>query len=279
MIKYKDIVIILLAALTAVAILKIYVLDAVAIPSASMETTLIPGDFVLVNKLSYGIGITPSSNRKQASLSFLPEIHRNPVNRGDVVVFRFPESIQKSFFTNNDYFVKRCVAKSGDIVEIDHGQLIINNQSRSHVHRDGEQRKHRTTGQLYPSGSEYTLDEYGPLRVPAPGDILHLTNDTYPVWADLIKREGHSVSWSNKEGCLIDGKPTQFYIVSKRYVFVLGDNFYHSFDSRFWGFLPEEQIIGKATLIYWSLRSSDREDDSSSFLESIRWDRVGVLVR
>jgi signal peptidase I len=77
---------------------------------------------------------------------------------------------------------------------------------------------------------------------------------------------------------IIDNKPVSSYTIEKNYLFVLGDNLNHSYDSRYWGFLPEENIIGKAMMVYWSRSQLKPSRGFSGFLSSIRWNRIGRFV-
>lgn len=98
--------------------------------------------------------------------------------------------------------------------------------------------------------------------------MIDLTRAHFSQWEELIRREGHVVERS-AAGFLIDGQQARSYTVEQDYLFVLGDNRNHSYDSRYWGFLPEGNVVGKATLVYWS----------ASQVEGIRWGRIGTLVQ
>ena len=108
--------------------------------------------------------------------------------------------------------------------------------------------------------------------------IVPLSGKTIQLWRMLIMREGHSVGSGTSDTALIDGVPTSQYRIEKNYYFVLGDNRSNSLDSRFWGFVPEEMIIGKAMLVYWSFDKSAGSSFTGRF-SSVRWPRIGILVR
>ncbi len=90
-------------------------------------------------------------------------------------------------------------------------------------------------------------DDHGPLRVPAKGDTIAITMHDLPLYDRIITHyEGHKLSVSG-DSLLMDGAPLRNYVIAKNYYFVLGDSRDHSADSRYWGFVPEDHLIGKAT--------------------------------
>ena len=157
--------------------IRTFFIQAFKIPSGSMRTTLIEGDRLMVNKLRYGPKI-PFTNKR------LPGI--NKIERGDIVVFIFPENPKKDF-------IKRLIAFEGETVEV----------------RDGD---------IYIDGN-LVLDK----RIK---DIFYYNGGKYGSAYSSVK-------------------------VPEGQLFFLGDNSEFSHDSRFWGFVPVENIIGRAEFIYW----------------------------
>ena len=106
---------------------------------------------------------------------------------------------------------------------------------------------------MYPPGRGYTPDQYGPVRIPKAGQTITLTRENWPVYDVVInKYEGNQATINSDGTFTIDGKPATSYTFQQDYYFVMGDNRDNSEDSRFWGFVPQDHIVGKALMIYYS---------------------------
>ncbi len=113
---------------------------------------------------------------------------------------------------------------------------------------------------IFPRGSGFDLDHYGPVYVPARGDTLHLNAENWPAYRTLIARyEGHEAFRIDDNLFEINGEQTTTYVVEQDYYFVMGDNRDSSSDSRTWGYVPKDHIVGKAVLIYFSIDELSRQ--------------------
>ena len=116
---------------------------------------------------------------------------------------------------------------------------------------------------------EWTQDNFGPLWVPRRGATVTLTPQNLPLYARIIKNyEGNSLETDHAGNILVNGIPTTSYTFQMDYYFMMGDNRHNSADSRFWGFVPEDHIVGKPILIGWST------DKNKSFPRKIRLNRI-----
>lgn len=128
---------------------------------------------------------------------------------------------------------------------------------------------------LFPNSDKYShwnIDNYGPILIPKKGLTIALNDSTYAFYNRCIRNyEGNTVE--QKEGkFFINGKETGTFTFNYDYYWMMGDNRHNSQDSRFWGFVPEDHIVGKAWFIWLSL------DYNAPFLKKIRWDRLFTSV-
>ena len=108
---------------------------------------------------------------------------------------------------------------------------------------------------LFPNAPGFynSVDNYGPIHIPAQGEVLHLTLDNLPLYRRVITAyEGNTLELRDGQ-IVINGQPTDTYTVKQNYYWMMGDNRHHSQDSRFWGFVPEDHIVGKAMRVLWSI--------------------------
>ncbi len=139
--------------------------------------------------------------------------------------------------------------------------------------------KSRPDPDIFPRGKLWNRDNYGPLRVPVKGDVVTVNKSNYLEWDTFIKREGHTIELRGGDKVIIDGKETNQYTVENNYYFMMGDNRHNSLDSRFWGFVKREAIVGKAWFTYFSWNSEIPFGDFGKLLGSIRWDRIGMPIK
>ena len=124
---------------------------------------------------------------------------------------------------------------------------------------------------LFPFGIRQTLDDYRPVVVPKRGRTVRLTTETWPAVRDVIERhEGHTARRFADGRYEIDGALTDTYTFAQDYYFVLGDNRDDSSDSRRWGFVPRDHLVGKAVLIYFSWDARDARPRFERIFQPVR---------
>jgi signal peptidase I len=275
----KTILITLLAAI----LLKFFVIEAFRIPSTSMENTLDVGDFLVVNKLAFGFRTPRHLPLTSFSLPSLTIPFFTRVHRGDVVVFEFPGDRDEVKPDESVNYIKRCVGLPGDRVEIRFG-LVRVNEIEMNFPPLGRHTSHpiglpwKQSAELFPEGSNFSDVNYGPLDVPKRGDTLRLDPSSFYRWHVFIEREGHTVELKDST-ILIDGIASSIYRIQRNYYFMLGDNRDNSMDSRYWGFVPEDHLVGEALFVYWSWDPDISVTSLSEKFSTIRWKRIGTMIR
>lgn len=203
-----------------------FLVEPFRIPSGSMLPSLFIGDFILVNKFSYGVRL-PVANSKILDTS-LPK-------RGEVAVFRFPGNPSINY-------IKRVVGVPGDRILYKDKKLYVNGSAM-------EQTEARPY--FFAAGGD------------AQGEALRLTESLDGVKHDIILT-------MNRPDI-----PMPEIVVPEGKYFVMGDNRDHSNDSRYWGFVPEQNLVGKAFLIWFSW---DVVAEDKWFWDRIVWNRIGNSI-
>ena len=132
-----------------------------------------------------------------------------------------------------------------------------------------------TTNCIFPINKKWNQDQYGPLKIPKKGDVVTLNQETLPEYQWIIKNYEHN-SLENKNGkFFINGKETNQYTIQQDYYMMVGDNRDASLDARFFGFVPEENIVGKPMFTWMSLQGAFSDNGSSYQAPfKVRWDRM-----
>ncbi|KUE78339.1 signal peptidase I [Aeromonas schubertii] len=231
-----------------VLILRSFVYEPFQIPSGSMMPTLLVGDFILVEKFAYGLR-DPVTNTK-----FL---ETGEPKRGDVVVFKYPLD------TRVDY-IKRVVGLPGDRILYRNKELMIRPRCDEGQSCGGFKKldvKFEQRGEFTQMG--IPLDRYTEQL----GAVSHETLRN-PVMPDLVDR------YYRQSGTYPDE-----WVVPEGHYFVMGDNRDNSTDSRFWGFVPEQNLVGKAVAI-WISFEFEREEGSllpGWIPTGVRFNRIGAI--
>ncbi len=132
-----------------------------------------------------------------------------------------------------------------------------------------------TTQSIFPINKPWNQDWYGPLRIPKKGDVVTLDKESLPMYQWVISEYEHN-SFENKNGKIfINGKETNQYTIKQDYYMMVGDNRDASLDARFFGFVPEENIVGKPMFTWMSIQGAFK-DASSSYQApfKVRWERM-----
>lgn len=259
-------------------LLKIFVVDAFKIPTGSMKNTLLEGDFILVNKLAYSFS-TPHQvpfwgkrlDRMEIASTGKPEFN-------DVVAFEIPANFYDPAASDYSILIKRIIGLPGDTIELKDQELYINRikyRTPSFIKINLNDKPFvKADSKIFPYDSKWNLENYGPIVIPKKGMTVELTPKNILQWQNAINSEQEKKAIS-VEGTVItlNGTPIRDYTFEKDYYFVLGDNRQNSIDSRYFGYVPEDWIIGKAVMIYWS-QMPVQSSGISEYFSSIRFSRL-----
>ena len=126
-------------------------------------------------------------------------------------------------------------------------------------------------GQMYPLNlyTKWDRNNYGPIWIPAKGATITLTPDNLPIYERcIVAYEGNKLEVKS-DGIYINGEKTNEYTFKMDYYWMMGDNRHNSADSRYWGFVPEDHVVGKPIVVWLSL-----DKDRGWFAGKIRWNRL-----
>lgn len=259
---FQEILEAVVIALVLAFAIRTFAVQAFKIPSGSMIPTLLIGDHILVNKFLLG-----------SRLPFVRDriLIIRPPRRGDILVFKFPKDHR------TDY-IKRLVGQPGDVVEMAGRKIYVN--AEPWKEDPGRYERGGRAAWALPGDGE----RFGPIYVPRKGDRLRLAGGKL-----LVNGKPHAIPDTKiiDEGNLrdyqdvfyaglfpqgLDSRPgarnPEIVVDEDRY-FMMGDNRDNSRDGRFWGFVRDSEIRGKAFVIYWSWNGDDHW---------VRWTRIGDIV-
>jgi signal peptidase I len=273
----------MLFAFICVLIVNSFVMASFRVPTGSMENTVKAGDFLFVNKFIYG-GTTPYTiPLTSIRIPHLRAPGFRAVQRGDVIVFDWPGGRDDVEKPTQVFYLKRCIGLPGDVIRIDQRNVYVNGQKQSfptfgkYLNPEPMPAEYANSS-MFPRESTFNPDNYGPVTVPKKGSVVSLNERNFAAWEVFIRREGHAAVLEGNQ-VVIDGKPAAQYKIERDYVFGMGDNRDNSLDSRFWGFIPVEDVIGVPVMVYWSWDPSISLSHPIDKLLSIKLGRIGTIIR
>ena len=260
--------------------LQVFLFSSFKIPSDSMEPELTIGDNILVLKPTIGprvFNLFASMRNEQTEIYRIPGIKK--IQRNDILVFNFPHpnSWNKIEMHILKYYIKRCVGLPSDTLSIQNGFFHVKGIETSLGNMES-QNKIATTEQFedgifhsFPFDSiiSWNIKDFGPLYIPGKGDSITLNQTNCRLYRKLIEWEQQGSLQYKDSTIFLNGTPINGYRFQKNYYFMAGDYCMNSQDSRYWGFLPEEYIVGKAWIIWKSV---------DPYTDKFRWNRFLKVI-
>jgi signal peptidase I len=247
--------------------MRVFLLASFLIPSWSMSPTLIPGDFIFVNKMIPGPRIFKSwdfLNNGDFSMKRLKGYRK--MKRNDVTVFNYPYSNwNKLELDFNVFYAKRCIAIPGDTFYIDNGIYRVKNFFDTLGHYSNQKKLSETPDEDFPphiyncfpdTVYRWNIKNFGPLYIPGENDTVAIDTMNIRLYRKLIEYETQQPVDVRDGQVFISNQPANEYVFQQNYYFMAGDYVNDSRDSRYWGLLPEDHIVGKAFVI-WKSKNRD----------------------
>ena len=238
-----------------------FILQAVTVPTGSMQNTILIGDYLLVNKFIFSPG--------GGSLPFLPQ---REIERGDIIVFKYPgnkihpESDRRRNPPIIPYqinYVKRVIGLPGETVEFKNDQVFINGQPLP---------EHRLIGDPPNPDDDQSALVAGEFEERKPGE-------KWDVYYGRRKMEAVLAGRNLPIGDYEFGVQGKTMTVPPNSFFVMGDSRDNSEDSRYWGFVPRDLIVGRAMFVYWSCDRGASQNSVWGCLSHPRLERIGKFVK
>lgn len=233
-----------------------FILQAVTVPTGSMQNTILIGDYLLVNKFIF----TPGGNP-------VPLLPQREIERGDIIVFKYPgnklnpqKDKSRGIIPYQINYVKRVIGMPGDEVEFRNNQVFINGQLLP---------EHRIIGDEPRPEAALDTTDFEQKQADQPYSVYYSKRTMNPViQGKQLSSEEYSF-----------GAPGKITKVPENHYFVLGDSRDNSEDSRYWGFVPRDLIIGRAMFVYWSCDRGNGDGSMFSCITHPRLDRIGKMIK
>ena len=241
--------------------IRIFVADTFTIPSKSMEPALATGDKVIVNKLLFGARLYKSLDLNSTCLQRTRLPGARGIRTNDIIVFNMPyaPNSDRITFHINYVYCKRCVGLPGETISIRDGHYsngkqaalgcITRQRQLANIPDSLIPNKAWRTMPYDSHLGQWTIKNFGPLYIPKEGDKVAMTPETAATYKKLIEWELDcrlAIDWKRRQ-VFAGHKRIKVHTFTHDYYFMAGDNVTDSYDSRYFGFVPDDFIVGIVT--------------------------------
>lgn len=262
-------------------VFRTFVFAKYSISTPSMEPSIQVGDQVIVSKFTPGARLI--YNFLGLKYGEKPRMYRIPgfaVKRNDILIFNFPYSDWNHLSMNmSKFYAKRCVAIPGDTFYIDNGFFKVNQMMDTlgcYMKQQELSQKRKEDFDSYifncfPLDDRYSwnIKTFGPLYVPKRNDTLPIDTLNIALYLKLIEYETNQVIAVKGKSVFMGDSLISSYTFTKNYYFMAGDHVFDSQDSRYWGLLPEDHIVGKVAFVWNSYNKGTGKISWTKFLRSV----------
>lgn len=239
--------------IAAFAVVLIFFFDSFTVKGDSMEPTFHNGQRIYVNKLLMGARIYRNYDFSSTKLSSFRMPGLRKLSVGDIVIFNYPFVCSKDTigFKINYVYAKRCLGAPGDSVRIkdgfyrdEEGRIVGESEYQYRLHNIPDSSLMKVKGCYYAMNG-WNVKCFGPIYVPGKGDKVTIGETDFLWYRKLIKYETGFMPAIDSQGQVsLDGKILKEYTFKGNWYFLGGDNVLNSRDSRYFGLVPEEYIVG-----------------------------------
>ena len=245
-------------------VIRVFLCNLYVVPSDSMEPTILPGDFILADKFTFGARIfTGLKFDRNSDPSMVHVPGYRTIRRDDVVVFNFPYRYKWDTIRMNleTIFVKRCIGLPGDSISAIEGFYHISDLADTLGYIPEQKRMTRNRSMLdsiilraaaFDKSFNWDVFNFGPFYIPAAGSSIALTPENFKLYHKQIVYETGAVVHQDDSLVYINDSVRHDYTFRSNWYWMVGDKAINSQDSRYIGLIPEAYIIGRASMIMTS---------------------------
>jgi signal peptidase I len=235
--------------------------------------TAIPGDVLEIKNGVLYVNNKPSILPERAKIQYSYTIEYDNTNTNTAIALQeklnqYESTDGISMLADNKFVVYALTKEGAETIKTINGvkSIVQNNDIAKSINKG-----------IFPGNQRWTMDNFGPIKIPSKGDVITLTESNYKVYEKIINEYEQNTFQKIGNQFIINNKKTNQYTIQQNYYWMMGDNRHNSLDSRAWGFVPDDHIVGKPVFVWLSIEGI--ELGLSNFKNwRPRWDRMFTVV-